>query len=300
MAIITLTRQAGSLGDEIGMLLARRMGYTFFDRREIERRIIEKGFPAEKFHKYDERKPRFFDNFARDRDEYLNYLSNVILEMAHENNCIIMGRGSFLLLSGVPGHIPIRFVAEMENRIKHVKELMHIESDKVARKVIDESDKKQKQFYKSYFNYNIDSNAKVFASINTSMLAPEMYVDMIMTGIKENETPEIQKESETRIGELILAQKISNALFFKHKLPIDDLWVRINGKQMILFGITSSSAVVDRAVTIVNSEFPGHEITSKIRCVQDYRSSSKRDFGNTYYKVDVLEGDYSNLKKEGV
>ena len=300
MAILTLTRQAGSLGDEIGMLLARRMGYTYFDRKEIERRIIEKGFSAEKFHKYDERKPRFFDNFARDRDEYLNYLSNVILEMAHENNCIIMGRGSFLLLSGVPGHIPIRFVAEMESRIKHVKELMHIDSDKVARKVIEDSDKKQKQFYKSYFNYDIESHAKVFASINTSMLSPEMYVDMIMTGIEKNETPELQKESETRVGELILAQKISNALFFKHKLPIDDLWVRVKGQQMILFGITSSSAVVERAVTIVNSEFPGHEIISKIRCVQDYRSASKRDFGNTYYKVDVLEGDYSNLKKEGV
>lgn len=43
MAIVTLTRQSGSYGDEIGMLIARRLGYTFYDKHEIERRIIAKG-----------------------------------------------------------------------------------------------------------------------------------------------------------------------------------------------------------------------------------------------------------------
>ena len=49
MAIVTLTRQAGSFGDEIGMLIARRLGYTFYDKHEIERRIIAKGLPKEEF-----------------------------------------------------------------------------------------------------------------------------------------------------------------------------------------------------------------------------------------------------------
>ena len=84
MAIVTLTRQAGSFGDEIGMLIARRLGYTFYDKHEIERRIIAKGLPKEEFLKYDERKPNFLARFAKNRDKYLNYLSSVVLEIAKE------------------------------------------------------------------------------------------------------------------------------------------------------------------------------------------------------------------------
>jgi len=42
MAIITLTRQSGSFGDEVGMLIARRLGYTYFDKKEILGQIYEK------------------------------------------------------------------------------------------------------------------------------------------------------------------------------------------------------------------------------------------------------------------
>ena len=114
MAIITLTRQSGSLGDEVGMLLARRLGYIYYDKKEIERRIIAKGLPKEEFMKFDERKPRLLDRFTKNRNKYLNYLSAVVLEIASEGNCVIMGRGAFLFLRDVPNHIAMRFVANKE------------------------------------------------------------------------------------------------------------------------------------------------------------------------------------------
>ena len=123
MAIVTLTRQSGSYGDEIGMLIARRLGYTFYDKHEIERRIIAKGLPKEEFLKYDERKPRFLDRFAKSRDKYLNYLSAVVLDMAKEGNSVIIGRGAFLFLHDVPNHIALRLVSPLEARIKHIMEI---------------------------------------------------------------------------------------------------------------------------------------------------------------------------------
>ena len=155
MAILTLTRESGSLGDEIGMLIARRLGYTFYDKHEIERRIIAKGLPKEEFMKYDERKPNFLDRFAKNRDKYLNYLSMVILEIAKQGNCVIMGRGAFLFLHDVPNHITLRFVSPMEARIKRIKELKNIESDKVAQELLEKSDKRKRDFYKSCFKYDL-------------------------------------------------------------------------------------------------------------------------------------------------
>ena len=123
MAILTFTRQIGSYGDEIGMMVARRLGYTFYDKNEIEKRIIAKGLPKEEFVKFDERRPSFRDRFTKSRDKYLNYLSAVILEIAAQGNCVIMGRGAFLFLSDVPGHIALRFITTPEQRLINIKEM---------------------------------------------------------------------------------------------------------------------------------------------------------------------------------
>ena len=159
MALVTLTRQLGSLGDEIGMLIARRLGYTFYDKKEIEDRIIAKGLPREDFIKSDERKPRFLDRFAKNRDRYLNYLSDVILDIASKGNCVIMGRGAFLFLRDVPNHITIRFVSTDEERLKHLKESTGIKTDKVAVKLLSDADKRQIAFYKSCFKYDLTDHS---------------------------------------------------------------------------------------------------------------------------------------------
>ena len=276
MAIITLSRQAGSLGDEIGMYLARRLGYTFFDRKEIEKRIIEKGFPEERFKMYDERKPSFFANYAKFRDEYLNYLSMTVLEMAQENNCVIMGRGAFLLLSDVPNHIALRFVCSSEERIARIKELLHIDDDKLAFKTLLASDKRQAGFYKSYFRYDIRSAERIQAILNTTRMKVDMIADMIVTGIEKNVTKEVEAAGDARVQELILSQKIANKLIFEHKLPIDQLWIKIHGKQLILMGIANSAATVERAVTIINAEYPGYEIDIQTRAVQDFKGNARR------------------------
>lgn len=276
MAILTLSRQSGSLGDEIGMLIARRLGYTYFDRKKIERRIIEKGFPKERFKMYDERKPSFFANFAKFRDEYLNYLSMTILEMAQENNCVIMGRGAFLLLADVPNHLTLRFVSTAEERLHHIKDLVHIEDDKIAQKMLKTSDRRQAGFYKSYFKYDLSDPSRIHAVINTARMKPDMVAEMIVSGIERNIDEAIEAAGEKRVEELIMAQKIANKLIFEHKLPIDQLWVRIQGKELSLLGMTSSSAIVERAVTVINAEFPEYDVKTEIRCVQDFHNNAKR------------------------
>jgi len=273
MAIVTLTRQSGSFGDEIGMLIARRLGYTFYDKHEIEKRIIAKGLPREEFLKYDERKPAFLDRFAKNRDKYLNFLSSVILEIASEGNCVIIGRGAFLFLSDVPNHITLRFVSPMQNRIKHIMELKDIENEKTAQSLLEKSDKRKMAFYKSCFKYDLGNHDLIHATVNTSMLNSDMVAEMICAGIKSNVTPEVEEAGKKRVGELILAQKMANKLIFEHGLHIDELWVRVNGNEISLHGLTSFHATVERAVTILENEFSGYKILSEIKCVQDNRFS---------------------------
>ena len=273
MAIVTLTRQSGSFGDEIGMLIARRLGYTFFDKHEIERRIIAKGLPKEEFIKYDERKPTFLARYAKNRDRYLNFLSSVVLEIAKEGNCVIIGRGAFLFLRDVPNHIALRFVAPFEERIKHMMELKNIETEKAAQLLLEKSDKRKVAFYKSCFKYDLNSYDFIHASINTGMIYPDMVAEMVVAGINNNITPEIEEAGKQRVSELILAQEMANKLIFEHGLHIDELWVIVREKTITLHGVTSFHATVERAETILESEYSGYKVVSEIKCVQDNRFS---------------------------
>lgn len=274
MAILTLTRESGSLGDEIGMLIARRLGYTFYDKHEIERRIIAKGLPKEEFMKYDERKPNFLDRFAKNRDKYLNYLSMVILEIAKQGNCVIMGRGAFLFLRDVPNHITLRFVSPMETRIKRIKELKNIESDKVAQELLEKSDKRKRDFYKSCFKYDLTGDhTLIHATINTFSLNPDLLAEMITAGIKNNMMDSVEEAGKQRVEELILAQQMTNKLIFEHNLHIDELWVIVRDKVITLNGVTAFHATVERAQTILESEYNGYKVESFIHCVQDNRFS---------------------------
>ena len=89
MAVITISRQVAALGDEVAGELAKRLGYKFITRKEIEKRIVELGFPENKMPKFDERKPGFFASLTKDRDEYLNYAQYAILEAAEQKNVVI-------------------------------------------------------------------------------------------------------------------------------------------------------------------------------------------------------------------
>ena len=265
MAIVTLTRQAGSFGDEVGMLIARRLGYTFYDKHEIERRIIAKGLPKEEFLKYDERKPNFLARFAKNRDKYLNYLSMVILEIAQEGNCVIMGRGAFLFLRDLPNHITLRFVAPMEDRVKHLVDLKKVGSEKIARQLLEKSDKRKRAFYRSCFKYDIEDHQMIHATLNTSMIKADMLAEMICAGITTNITPELEDLGKKRVEELMLAQEMANKLIFEHELHIDELWIIVHDKLVTLYGVTSFHATVERAEMILESEYTGYKVESKIK-----------------------------------
>ena len=55
MAIITISRQIASYGDETALELAKSLGYEFIDKKELEKDLIDKGVSKESLAHYDER-----------------------------------------------------------------------------------------------------------------------------------------------------------------------------------------------------------------------------------------------------
>ena len=271
MAIITISRQVAALGDEIASALAKKMGYNFIDRKQIEKRIVELGFPKEKLDKYDERKPGFFASLVKDRDEYLNYLQYAVLEAASGGNCILIGRGSFVILEDLPNLVSLRFVANDNVRLDRLKKEFSW-SDRQAQARIVESDNNRKGFHKSFFNADHEDPTHYLLTLNTGRLCLEDSVKIIDTVVKGYINSEKESQGKEKIEQLLKGQMLVNQLLFTYKMNINFLRALVDGNVVILQGVADSQGIVERAVQAAANILPSCEIRSAITIARDYKS----------------------------
>ncbi len=271
MAVIAISRQVASLGDEISSEVAKKLGYKFVTRQELEKRIVDLGFPADKLKKYDEKKPGFFASLVKDRDEYLNYLQTAVLEAAAEGDCILVGRGSYLILENLPNLVSLRFVAKDSIRMDRLMK-EHDWNEKQALQRINESDTNRKGFHKSFFNAEIEDPQHYLLVMNTGMFDVESATNAIVALTKSVITPEKEEAGKAKLDEYIKCQHLVNKLIFEYKLNIEFLRAVINDKTLTLQGVADSSVLVERALKISAVELPEYNITSSISVVQDFKA----------------------------
>ncbi len=271
MAVITIARQVASLGDEIALAAAQRLGYTFIDRKKIESRIIELGFPEDKIKRYDERKPGFFASLVKDRDEYLNFLQYAVLEAASSNNCILIGRGSFVILDDIANHVALRFVSKDDVRVERLKNEWTWDERKAQQRIY-ESDVNRSGFHKSFFNLDNEDPQHFLLTLNTGLLSLDESVDVIENLVKTYVNPLKEKDGQKRISQMLEGQKLVNKLLFEYKLSINFLRAIIDGNTIILQGVADSQAIAEKAIQITNNLMPEFDVHSSISLVQDFKT----------------------------
>lgn len=271
MAIITISRQVAALGDEIATAVAQRMNYAFIGRQAIEQKIIDLGFPADKLKKYDERKPGFFASLTKDRDEYLDYLQTAVLEAASQQNCILIGRGSFAILEDLPNLLSLRFVAKDEiRRQRLMKEFSWEEKQAIQR--ITESDTNRLGFHKSFFNLNNEDPSHYHLVMNTGLLDIEAATETIVHFCNQLITKEKEEAGKKKLEKLVKAQHLVNILVFEHKINISFLKAVVTENRVILQGVADSMAAVEKAMAISSSIMPDYVVESAVSVVQDFKS----------------------------
>ena len=134
--VITISRQYGSGGREIGNKLADQLGVPFYDNELIERAAKESGFSTAAFENAENKATNsLLYSIAMGMNAYGNqelgfahlsflddriYLaqSQVIRNIANEGPCVIVGRCADYVLKERPDVISIFIWASMEYRIK--------------------------------------------------------------------------------------------------------------------------------------------------------------------------------------
>jgi cytidylate kinase len=140
MAILTISREYGSGGKDIGRSIAERIGYKYIDRKQILEEMKKVGAQWEEKTKYfDENRPNVWERHDWFYRGFVALNQSHILNSALQNNVVIMGRGGSFLLKGIPFVLNVRTTAPMDKRIENVMRWDDVNSEN-ARYLIEKAD----------------------------------------------------------------------------------------------------------------------------------------------------------------
>ncbi len=195
MAVITISRQVGSGGDEIAQLVSKQLGYQLLDRELVMKLGPELGLTAtgevvdltaERHHVPGTLERAFlfpptinapsYNDYVgmgeADADRSYGVISKIIRHVGAQDNAVIEGRGAMLELQNRPGVLHVRVVAPVEQRLAYVAQRDRIIAAD-ARDKVREADVAQGEYIRKYYNADITDPTLYHLIINTGKVGQE-------------------------------------------------------------------------------------------------------------------------------
>ncbi|MCR5653430.1 MAG: cytidylate kinase-like family protein [Ruminococcus sp.] len=199
--IITIARQFGSGGREIGEELAKALGVKCYDKELISLAAKESGTDPEVFNNVDEKATNsllyslslglysFGSNFSADRlpvnDKLYLLQHKIIKQIASEGPCVIVGRCADYVLRD-KNIVKLFICADMDYRIERAVRVKGVKKDKAAQ-VINKTDKSRANYYNFYSGMKWGKPENYDLCVNRSRLTAEQAVDAIMGYLRATE-----------------------------------------------------------------------------------------------------------------
>ncbi|MCX4269998.1 MAG: cytidylate kinase-like family protein [Lachnospiraceae bacterium] len=198
--VITIGRQYGSAGREIGQTLAKRLGIKCYDKELLAVAAKESGLCHELFESHDE-KPTSSFLYSLVMDTYsMGYSSSGYMDMpinhkvflaqfdaikklADQESCIIVGRCADYALEEYPHTYSVFIHASLEKRIQRIKRLYELTDDK-AKDLIVKTDKKRASYYNYYSSKKWGEAKSYDLCVDSGILGVEGTVQLLEAYIR--------------------------------------------------------------------------------------------------------------------
>ena len=201
--VITIGRQFGSGGREIGEKLAKAYDIGYYDRELLARAAQESGFCEEILMNHDERPTNsFLYNLVIDTYSF-GYNSSSFVDMpisqkvflaqfdtikkiADEGPCVIVGRCADYALENRDNVINLFIYADEDFKVNRIMNLYNLEAGK-ARDMIVKKDKQRQSYYNYYTNRKWGRADSYDLCINSSVLGIDGSVKLIKQFVEDFE-----------------------------------------------------------------------------------------------------------------
>ena len=201
--IITIGRQFGSGGKEVGIRVAKELGIPFYDKELLQEAAKKSGLCEKIIENFDERPKSLLYSIAMDSYmfalpgsgmgdslEQQVYLAtfNTIRQLAEQGPCVMIGRCADYALAENPNLLSLFICAPLEARIQRVAQRQNISPER-ARTVIAKTDKRRASYYEYYSSQRWGSVDNYDFCLNSSYLGLGGTVEMIRSIVEHRENP---------------------------------------------------------------------------------------------------------------
>lgn len=191
--VITVGRQYGSGGREIGTMLAEKLGIAYYDDMLLKEAAKESGLCEDLFRSFDERPKSFLYSVAMDPYSFsMNHVMpkgsieqqvylatyDTIKKLADKGPCVLIGRCADYALKDRDDVINLFITAPLENRIERVARRNGITRDE-AKERIKRMDKSRASYYNYYSSKDWGDAKSYDLCIDSSLLGIEGTVELL-------------------------------------------------------------------------------------------------------------------------
>ena len=199
--VITIGRQFGSGGRELGKLLASTFGIEYYDKELLQEAAKQAGMSPEFFAQSDERAPSFLSGMfavgtgynpascyscssSLTGDSVYCAQSEFIRKIANEISCVIVGRSADYVLREHPRCVNIFVHSSEEDCIARIMRRGDKPTPEQARTIAHKTNKLRANYYNFYTDKRWGDAASYDLTLNTSLLKMEDAVAIIAEYIR--------------------------------------------------------------------------------------------------------------------
>ena len=191
--IITIGREYGSGGRELGEMLAKRLGIAYYDKEILTRAAQESGICEEVMEAHDEKGALTsllgatasmgamagigFGMQVPMNQRIFQAQFDAITQLAQEGPCVIVGRCADYVLRG-PNVTHVFIYASQEHKVERIMRVEGVSEEK-ARELIKKTDKQRKSYYNFYADGNWGMRSNYDLMLRTDGHSLEELVELI-------------------------------------------------------------------------------------------------------------------------
>jgi cytidylate kinase len=236
MGIITISREFGSRGKEIGRSLAGDLGYEYVDRGKIidDMKAVgsQWGKVAEEF---DHHYPNVWERYDWSFRGFVTLTQSIILNYGLKDRVVLIGRGGNFLFKDVPYALRVRITMPKEARIERLKRVEDINQE-TASLLIEKADKGMSHSVYMIYEKDWDDPAEYDMRFDLGVKNEQEVIEIIKEELFKREkfnTEEAQKALRMQA----MAAKIKAGIATNRDFLIPILDVQAAGGTIVLHGI---------------------------------------------------------------
>ncbi len=223
MAVITISREYGSGGDQVAARLCEVLGYRSFGKAQIALAAEETNISklnvvdyTEDNHQVQNFLDRLMGRTASSvqtiawsenpsiasqpkradvrEDAVISLLKRAVKAALNADNFVIVGRGGQVLLKDIPGVLHVRIIAPVDTRARFVAQQMKLEQNnsqtdeellRKANDAIANRDNASADFIRRYFHADWGDPKLYHMALNLGMVSQEQATQIIIAAVRE-------------------------------------------------------------------------------------------------------------------